>query len=807
MGRDFLIALRGLWRTRGFTIAATLTLALGMGATTLVFSIVDAIMLRPRPFGERSPRLVTLHSTHPTQARDWDDSGISYPDLRDVRDEASTLEGVEGLFERSVSLAGQDESERVLVASVTPGLFRLLGVEPALGRTFREEEGAEPGFESSAILSDALWHRRFGADPGVVGRTVPVNGRAITVIGVMPPGFRFPHVNDLWLPYRAARESGRERRALLAVGLLRAGTGAGEAQAELDAIAARLATRYPQTNRQWGLHAIPIRDFYVNANTRRGLSVTLAAVAFALLVAAINVAGLLVARGIGRQRELMLRAALGAGRLRLVRLLLAESLVLSVAGGIAGLAVAAWGLDALLATIYEPPAYWMQFGIDARSLSFVFLLALVTTVACGLLPALRASRLDLVRGLSDGGRTAGTGQSQQQVQGALVAGQVAISLALLVGATLLVRSVMRLQDADAGFDTRPLLTLRLYLAGDRYDPPAVRAQTLLEIVQRVRALPGALDAAFTGAIPADDGGSTVRVVPERGVSVPGEELGVQLIPATPDLWGTLGLTLLDGRTFTTADTIAEQGDAAIVNRRLADRLWPGESPIGRRLGVASPDRIAWLRVVGVAPDVVYEEFGEETTQSQLNVYAPYGALGWRTMALIVRASEDPGALAAPIRRLLREVDPAISPYDVLTMERRRMATTWGERFIGQMFTLFALASLLMACLGAYGVMAYAAGRRTREIGVRLALGAKPSEVRWLFMRRGAALVGVGLAVGAPLAVATARAVESLLYGVSPWSIGVWAGLPLVLASAILAASYLPAWRASRTDPMTALRYE
>jgi predicted permease len=807
VGQDVRLALRGLWRSRGFTIAAVLTLAIGMGATTLVFSIVDAVMLRPRPFGDRSDRLITLHSTHPTQAQDWDDSEISYPDLSDVRDQARTLEAVEGLIVRSASLAGPDESERVLAASITPGLFRLLGVEAALGRTFRDDEGAEPGFETAAILSDALWHRRFGGDPNVLGRTVPVNGRAIAVVGVMPPGFRFPYTNDLWLPYRTRRDEGRERRALLAIGLLREGVRPGEAQAELDTVAARLAERYPETNRRWGLHVMRIVDFYVTANTRRALNLMLGAVVFALLVAAINVAGLLVARGIGRQRELTLRAALGAGRPRLVRLLLVESLLLSIAGGLVGLIVAAWGLDALLATFSEPPPYWVRFGIDGRALAFVFLLALATTLVCGLLPALRASRIDLVRDLSDGGRAAGAGQPQQRLQGGLVVGQVALSLALLVSATLLVRSATRMQQADPGFDTRPLLSLRLYLAGDRYDPPAVRAQTLMEIVDRVRALPGAAEATVTGAIPADDGGPTIRVVPERGAAMPGEEIGVQRIPVTPSFWDTLGLTLFEGRTFTAAETLDEGSDAVIVNRRLAGRLWPGERAVGRRLGIVEPEGVRWVRVVGVAPDLVYEEFGEETAQSQLNVYAPYGAAGWRGMALIVRGSGDPGALAAPARGVLRQVDPAISPYDVLTLEGRRIATTWGERFIGQMFALFAVASLLMACLGAYGVMAYAAGRRTREIGVRLALGAKAADVQWLFLRRGLALVGIGLALGTPLAVATARAVESLLYGVSPWSIAVWTGLPLALAGAILLASYAPAWRASRTDPMTALRDE
>jgi predicted permease len=807
MGQDIRLALRGLIKAPGFTLIAVVTLALGMGGTTMVASIVDPLMLRPRPFGARSDRLVTLHSTHPTQAQDWDGSRISYADLRDIRDESRTLEAIEGFFDRNVSLAGDDESERVLGASVTPGLFSLLGVTPQLGRMFRDDDGALAGAESVVILSDALWRRRFGADPAIVGRGVPINGRVVSVIGVMPPGFRFPEREDLWLPYAARRDENRSQRFLLGLALLRERVDPGQAQAELDGLARRMAGRHPETNRDWGIHLMRIRDFYVTPQTRRALGAVQGAVAFALLVAAINVAGLLVARGIGRRRELTVRLALGAGRYRLVRLLLVESVLLALAGGLAGLMLASWGVDALLASMYEPPPYWVHLSFDGRIVTFVLLLAVVTALVSGLLPALRVSHVDRMQGLSDGGRTAGAGPAQRRLQGALVVAQVALSLALLTGATLLVGSAIRLQYADAGFNPTRLLSLRVYLAGDRYDAPAARAQVLRDIVERARALPGVAAAGFTGTIPADDGGQTVRVVPERGVATPGRELGVQMIPAMPEFWSAMALALVDGRSFTAAEAADAQADVVVVNRRLADAFWPGDSALGRRLGLVDDARTRWFRVVGVAPNLVYEELGEETAQSRLVVYMPYARLGWRTMALLVRASGDPAALAAPVRRVLREVDQAIAPYDVLTMSQRRVATQWGERFIGEMFASFALMALLMAALGAYGVIAYAVGQRTREIGVRLALGAKPGMVAWLFLRRGVALTALGLAFGAPLALATARAVQSLLFNLSPWTGSMWSTLPLALAAAILSASYVPAWRASRTDPVTALRYE
>jgi predicted permease len=388
-----------------------------------------------------------------------------------------------------------------------------------------------------------------------------------------------------------------------------------------------------------------------------------------------------------------------------------------------------------------------------------------------------------------------------------VAGQVALSLALLIGATLLARSAMRLQYADAGFDIGPLLSLRLYLAGDRYDPPAAKAQALDDISARIAALPGVSAVALTGAIPADDGGLTLRAVPDYGLTATGREIGVQVIPTTAQLWNALGVSLDAGRTFTDAEIRDSDADVAIVNRSLARTFWPGDVAIGHRLGLVDAGTIRWMRVVGTAPDIVYEEFGEETEQSRLNVYLPYARLGWRTMALLVRTASDPAASIAPVRRAVREIDPAIAPYDVLTMRARRTFTQWGERFVGRMFAGFALTALLMACLGAYGLMSYSAGQRTREVGVRLALGAKAGDVMWLFLRRGIGLTLAGLIAGAPLAFATARAIEGLLFRVSPWAVTVWASVPVALVFALLIASYVPARRASRADPAMALRQE
>ena len=804
MLQDLRYAIRSLLRSRGFTAATLITLGLGIGANTIVYSVLDAMMLRPLPFGDRTGRLVTLHSTHPTQATDWDDSELSYPDLLDLREASRAFEAIEGILTRNVSV---EAGERVLAASVTPGLFHMLGVEPQHGRRFSVNDGALPGRESHVIISHGLWQRLYSGDRTIVGRGILINGRSLTVIGVMPPDFGFPERHHIWLPYGAPRGEGRDRRSFMSVGLIRQGVTVEEARSEMQTLASTLAATHPGTNRGWGIHTMPLRDFFVGEGTRRGLGAMLGAVGLVLLVACANVASLLVARGVGRQRELTVRAALGSGRGRLVRLLLLESAVLAVAGGAAGLLVASWGLDALLASMPEPPPYWAEFGVDGRVLAYTAALSAVTAIACGLLPALRLTRVEASKSTLQTGRQQGATKDQRRLQGSLVAAQVAVSLALLVAATLLARSAMQLQHADAGFDPRPLLTLRLYLAGDAYDTTTAREQALRRVIDRLNVLPGVSAAAATGAIPSDDGGDGIRLVPDGAAANRTEEIGAQMIPITPAFFDATGARLIDGRTFTVDEGSRADADVVIVNRSLAMRFWPGEPPIGRLLRVADGTTVVALRVIGVAPDLVYEELGEETAQSKLNVYVPYGRAGWRTMGLIVRASGDPGVVAASARRAILELDRGIAAFDVQTMTERRLSTSWSERFIGNTFAAFCLAALLLACVGAYGLTAYSAAQRTREIGVRMAIGADRRDILKLLLERGTRLALIGVVVGTPLAIASAAGVQGLLFRVSPWDPAVWAVMPMTLVAAVLFASLAPARRASRIDPATALRHE
>ena len=806
MLQDLRYACRALARARGFTAAAVATLALGIAANTVVYGIVNALLIRPLPFGERSSRLVTLHSTHPTQAQDWDDSGMSYPDLLDVRERAGSLERLEGFFERDFSLASAREAERVQGASVTPGLFRLLGVTPEIGRGFTDDDGAEPGFESVVLISHRLWRRLYDADPAIAGRTITVNARALTVVGVMPDRFAFPENQDVWLPYRTSRDEFRGRRSLLAVGLLRPGRSLAGARAELASVAASLAGEHPDTNRQWGLHAMPLRDLFVNAATRRALTAMLPAVALVLLIACANVAGLLVARGVGRARELSVRIALGATRARIARLLFFESLLIAAAGAAVAIILASWTLDALLASMPEPPAYWAHIGIDGRVLAFTVIAALVAAAASGLVPALRTARAQTAS-FAPGTRTPSASRDQRRLQGTLVAAQVASTFALLVAATLLARSATMLQHADIGFDTSPLLSLRLYIAGDAYDDPVARARTVRNVVDRLRGLPGVEAAAATGAIPGDDGGGSVRLIPPEAPGDADKEIGAQMVPVTGTFFDALGLSLLSGRRFDSADADRVDGNAVIVSRRLGDRFWPGGPAVGRELRVRGGAGTGVFRVVGVAPDLVYEELGEETPQSRLIVYVPYVRAGWRTMSLMVRTRTAPESSAPAARAAVRSVDPAFAPYDVMTMRERRRFTTWGERFIGRTFTTFAVAALLLACVGVYGMTAYSAAQRVHEIGVRLAIGATRVDIVRLLVGRGARLAAIGTMTGIPLAIGAAKLVEGLLFQTSPWTAGVWLAVPGALLAAVLVASFVPARRASLTDPAIALRQE
>jgi predicted permease len=803
---DVRLALRSLVRTRGITAAALLTLGVGIGANAVVFSLVNGLLLRPLPFGEGSERVVSVHSTHPTQSPEgWDDALLSYADFEDIRRETTLLEDVAGYVSRGFTLY-DEEASLVRGGSVTPNLFDLLRVEPVMGRSFRRGEGARPGFESVAVISYGLWQNRFGGDPEIVGKAIRINERELEVVGVMPPRFRFPETDDLWVPYDPGEGASRTARFLLVVGRMNEASSLPPVREEMDAIARDLERRYPDTNRGWGFHVLPYRELIVEPPTRRIAGSLLLAVGLVLLVGCANLASLLLARGTDRQRELSVRAALGAGRSALLRPLLAESLLLGIAGGALGTIFALWGNDALVASIPEELPHWFSMELDLRVVAFIACLSLLASLLFGLVPALRVTRFDVVSALGSG-RDASAGASHARVQGALVVGQIAASLTLLVGAGLLIQSFLALGAAHAGFDDRPILTFRVSLPGDAYDPISAKVAFYEEAARRIESLPGVSRAAATSAIPADDGGAGERIVTRENPVVDGTETGVQVIAVTPRFFETLDVPLVEGRGFGEADLAEGAAAVAILNRRLAERLWPQDTKVGREIGFVRGSDVEWMRVVGVAPDVQYEEFGEETAQSELNVYLPYSRLGYRGMAFLVRAEGDPAAIAAPVRDELRSFAPGVPAFAFRTMDEVRYFTTWPQRLFSRIFTAFAAAAVLLACLGAYGVVAYRAARRTREIGVRIALGATDREVLRALVGEGVVLAGAGLAAGLLGALALGRILEGSLYQVAAVSPLLYGAGALVLAVSVLLASYIPARRAASIEPVEALRQE
>jgi predicted permease len=803
--RDLVHAWRALQQKPMFLAGALATMAVGIGVNVAIFTLVNGIALRPMPFGERTDRLATIHISHRLNVDEpgWGDTEISYKDLVDFRG-VSSVEGIGAYLARSFVLSGDGSgAERLRGGSVTSDLFPLLGIEPALGRQFRVEEAAAPGFESVVMLTHGLWQRRYGGDPSIIGKPIVINDRARVVIGVMPPGFRFPEFDELYMPFRW-EESPRSARNVNAVALLRPGHSIERARAELTSLATRLEETYPETNRGYGVRVIPIRDSYIGTDDRRITVILMSAVGFVLLIMCANLANLMLVRGAARQRELAVRSAMGASHARLLWTTLSETVLLALPGAALGLLLSRWLVELMIGAFPERALpYWLDFTVDARVLLFAIGAAVFTTVVVGLLPALRTVRPNLVNDLKDGGRGISLGSAGQRLQAALAVAQVALCFALLVGANLMVQSFLAMQRTSLGFDERPVLTAVGYLAGDAYDNASARSAFYRQLVDTLRAVPGVAAAAVTTSIPGDDGGDGQQLVIDGRTSAD-EAIGVQSIAISPELFDTIGVSLIEGRTFTDIEMHNPTADVAVINADLAHRLWQGDSPLNRRVGFRSANEIQWLRVIGVAPNVHYEEVGEGTDQSRLNVYLPYARSGPRSMAIVVRSQAAAEPLIAPLRDALRHAVPAFPVSEVRTMTYLRQATTWEQEFFGHLMAAFAAAALLLACLGVYALISYSVGRRSHEIGVRLALGARPADVVGMLLRQTARIGAAGLLAGLVLAVAIARALAGSLYGVSVngW---LFATMATPLAMAILVATWIPARRAARVEPTRALR--
>ncbi|CAA9303613.1 MAG: Acidobacterial duplicated orphan permease (function unknown) [uncultured Gemmatimonadaceae bacterium] len=806
--QDLRHGLRGLRRAPGFTLVAALTLALGIGATTAIFSVVHAVLLRPLPYAHAGrSAMVWLDNRRGNNAEDIH----SWPNFADLRAQTRAFDEIAGFATGGFNLTqgcadAACEPERVPAARTTANLFAVLGTRPLLGRVYRAEEEAE-GRDAVVVIGHGLWSRQFGADPTAVGRTVRLNGRERTIIGVLPRGFAFPTADtDVWVPLVVAPRLREARGAywLSAVGRLRPGVTLEGARSDLGAIAARLERQFPE-NRGLGVNLVALPDQLVGRSVRTALWVMLGAVTAVLLIGCANVANLLLSRAAAREREVGVRLALGAGRGRLVRQLLTESVLLAAIGGAAGVALAWGGLAALRALA---PADLPRIGevrIDGVVLLVTALVVIVTGVAFGLVPALRASRPDLFATLREGGRGGTASRGGHQLRRVLAGAQVALVVVLLTGAGLLIRSFLELQRVELGFRPDHLLTMELALPAAKYQQAPQRTAFYETLVERVGALPGVRGAgAISSIFLSNTPNSTTFTIAGRPRTREQENVEVPLDAVTPDYFRVMGVPLVRGRAFTAADR-ADAPPVVIINENMARRFWPNEDPVGRRFKYGGPESEApWMTIVGVVGDMRRTGYDAPV---RYETFLPVAQDAPGRLTLVVRTAGPPLALVGAVRAAVRAIDPDQPVSGVASMDQTLGAMVAERRFSMALLGTFAGLALVLGLVGVYGVTSYLVAQRTRELGLRIALGANPRQIVRGVVRQGMGVAAAGLGIGLVGALGAARLMAGLLYGVGTADGVTLAAVVVILAASTLLANYIPARRAAAADPLAALRAE
>lgn len=808
--RDLRFAVRSLVRSPGFTVAAVLCLALGIGANSAVFSVVQAVLLRPLPYQDPE-RLVMVWGQ--MLADDRTELPASGAEFRDYRDTSRSLDATAAIVNRYVNLTGEGEPERVVAGRVSASLFPLLGSEAELGRTFLPEEDRR-GDEKVVLLSNDLWRRRYGADSGIVGEKILLSDEPFTVVGVMPAGFEFKFEafeHELWIPIAIDWEHlpPRDFRGLRVLARVAPGVGLTQAQAEMDTIARRFQADWPEiygAESGWGVRLVPLHEQVVG-DVRPALAVLTGLVALVLLIACVNVANLLLARAADRSKEVAIRSAVGAGRRDLVRQLLAESVLLAVAGGVLGLTLAHLGLRVLKALDPSDLPRLSEVGIDGGVLGFTLVVAVVTGLLFGLVPALRASRPDLQSTLKEGGKTS-AGAGGGRLRSALVVAEVALALMVLVGAGLMVRSFLSLRSVDPGFAVDGVLTAQLYFSPTRYPEPHQKVDYGRRLLERLGSLPGVRAAGAVSGLPMGE----VQMIIETDIEGDlrpdaAARPAFDWRPVMPGYFRAMGIPLREGRFFDARDH-ADSLAVAVVSDDLARRFWPGETAVGKRLKLlgGQPRGPEWRTVVGVVGHV--RALSLEGGESEEQVYTPMaqGAVPFFSVVLRTEGG-DPAALSSRVREAIWSVDSDQPVENLQTMEAIVHAASAGQRGYAMLLSIFAGVALVLAVVGVYGVMAYSVARRTREIGLRMSLGAGRQDVLGLVVSQGSVLAGLGLAAGAVLALGAARSLSGLLYGVSTYDPATFAAVALMLGTLSLAASLIPAYRATQVDPIVSLRSE
>ncbi|HYC53108.1 MAG TPA: ABC transporter permease [Gemmatimonadaceae bacterium] len=797
---DIRYAFRSLRKNRAFAAAAIATLALGIGANSAIFSIVNNVLLRPLPF-PTSERLAVLWGKYPNYGR----ANLSLPDFRDWRDQARSFEHVAARHSVAFNFTGGEEPVQLRGDRVTANFFAALGVQPMLGRAFRPEE--EVGEHLVVILSHGFWQRQFGGDAGIVGSTVPLSGRPYTVVGVMPPHFRFAGDKDVWSPARTDTPTAHRRSEYLdAFGRLKPGVSIEQADTEIATIAQRLSVQYPGTNANFQSEVVSLHEDTV-ADVRPALLVFTGAVGLVLLIACANVANLLLARAAAREREIAVRSALGASRGRLVRQLLTESVLISVIGGGLGLLLAVWGIGALRSTNTSLLPRIGEVRVDLAVMGFSLLLSLVTGLLFGLAPALRMVSNRLHDSIKEGARGA-AGGAVTRFRNSLVLAEVALAVVLLVGAGLLIRSFEKLNRVDPGFDPRGVLTYQAGFPAARYGQTSALPAVYDQLMERTRVIPGVRGVAVSNTLPTLGIGYASFAI--ENVPFPASDpntgpIDVQPYTVSPDYFKVMGIRLTQGRGIESRD-VDGAGDVAVINTEMVRRFIPaGRNPIGMRVTFGNPaDTAGWWTIVGVA-DVVAQQGLAAKPYAQ--IYLPIAQAPRRSVYVTVKTDGDPMALVPSVRQALRSVDSEVPLSDVATMTERLSTDIAATRVSVTVLSIFAALAMVLAAIGIYGVLAYAVAQRTREIGIRMALGASAGVVRRLIVRQGMTPAIIGVAVGLAGAFYLTRLMEKLLFGVAPSDPATFAMVAIFLAMVAFLASFVPARRATRVAPTEALRYD
>lgn len=801
---DLKFASRSFFKRPGFVVVAVLTLALGIGGSTAIFTVVNAALLRGLPY--KSPDRL-YHLWEKTPKEEFSKREFSYPDYQDYQ-QNNVFEGVAAYTGGAVLLSGNGEPESVGGPRVSANFFSVLGVDPIVGRTFQPGEDQQGG-PKITVLTYGLWQRKFGGNPNVVGQALTINGESYTIIGVLPQSFQFAlRRADLFTPYQPTQNQLTRRflHGTNLIGRLKPGVDAAQAQSELGVIASRIEKDFNDSHAGTTMRIVPLQEEVIG-NVRPILLVLLAAVGFVLLIACANVASLLLTRSLARQKEVAIRAALGASRWRVVRQFLTESIVLSLLGGAAGLLIAYWGVPALVSALPQSQLNAMPFlatlSLDARILTFSFALSLLTGVVFGLAPALQSTRLDLNEVLKEGGRNSAAGASHR-LRSVMVVTEIALAVVLLVGAGLMMKSLLRLLQTNVGFRTENLLTMTVVLPAKKFTEPNQMINAFQQLQERTQSLPGVSGAGTVDILPLNGGNTTRFYVDGDPVPAPGKEIESNIRTVSDSYFKTLGVPMIAGRMFDERDAPDRPG-VVIIGKTIADRLFAGRDPIGRKIRYPSiqsePDTI-----VGVVGDVKITGLDEAIRPV---LYYPFRQSAAPFANLVVRTDADPIALTASVRDEIRNLEPDTAILNVNSMDQMIAQTpaSFMRRFPALLISIFAIVALLLASIGIYGVVSYSVSQQTHYIGVRMALGASPSDILRMVLKQGLVLALAGVAIGIGAAFGLMRLLRTLLFEVSTNDVTTFALVASVLFVVALLACYLPARRATKVDPLTALRYE